>query len=94
MWVDESLYLRNWRNSLFCIYTTVLQWVGLHYRVDRVLDFFSSRPNWDSPTLSRAGESAIPPLFGSGGGLHSLEMGEGVGGPNSDEGTYTVVLYR
>ncbi len=52
--------------------------------------FFSSGPNWDSPTPSRAGECA--PHFGSGGGLHSLEIGERVGGPNSDEGTYTVVL--
>ncbi len=31
-----------------------------------------------------------PPPFGSGGGAHSL-AGE-LGGPNSDEGTYTVVL--
>jgi hypothetical protein len=32
-----------------------------------------------------------PPPFDSGGGTHSLAR-EGVGGPNSDEGTETVVL--
>jgi hypothetical protein len=60
------------------------------HRVDRVLGIFSSRPNWDSPnplTRRRVGS----PSFGSGGGrgTHSL-AGEGVGGPNSDEGTDTV----
>jgi hypothetical protein len=56
-----------------------------NHRVDRVLGFFSSRPNWDSPTPSHAGES-VPLLWfqGGGGGTHSL-AGEGVGGPNSDE---------
>jgi hypothetical protein len=48
-------------------------------RVDRVLSFFSSRPNWDSPTPSPAGKRALP--FGSGGeGIYSL-AGEGVGEP-------------
>jgi hypothetical protein len=47
-----------------------------------VLSLFSSRRNWDSPTPSPAGECAPPPL------------GErGWGNPNSDEGTYTVVIY-
>jgi hypothetical protein len=32
------------------------------------------------------------PTLWSGGRAHSL-AGEGLGGPNSDEGTYTVVLY-
>jgi hypothetical protein len=36
------------------------------HRVDRVLGFFSNRPNCDSPTPSHAGE-CVPPLFGSGG---------------------------
>ncbi len=53
----------------------------LDHRVDRVLSFFSSRRNWDSPTPSPAGECAPPPL-----GKRRW------GGPNSDEGTYTVVL--
>ncbi len=58
--------------------------------VDRVLGFFSSSPNWDSPTPSPAGECVLP-SFGSGGG-DTLTGGEGVGGPNSEEGTDTVVL--
>jgi hypothetical protein len=66
---------------------------SLRHRVDRVLGFFSSRPNWDLPPIPSPAGEYVPP-FGSGGGeTHSL-TGEGVGGPNSDEGTDTVVLYR
>jgi hypothetical protein len=35
-----------------------------YHRVGRVLSFFSSRRNWDSPNPSPAGE-CVPPLFGS-----------------------------
>ncbi len=42
------------------------------------------------PTLSPAG-NCVPPPFSSVEGAHSLR-GEGVGGPNSDEVTDTVVL--
>jgi hypothetical protein len=52
--------------------------------------FFSSRPNWDSPTPSH-GQVCTSTPFGSGGG-HIRLRERGVGGPNSDEGTYTVVL--
>jgi hypothetical protein len=52
---------------------------------------FSSRPNWDSPTPSPAAECVLSP-FGSGGIYGTLTAGEGVGGPNSEEGTDTVVL--
>ncbi len=52
-------------------------------RVDRVLSFLSSRPNWDSPTPTHAGER-VPTPSGFG--------GEGVRRPNSNEGTDTVVL--
>jgi hypothetical protein len=45
----------------------------------------------DTPTPSPPRECALPP-FGSKGETHSL-AGEGVGGPNSDEGTDTLVLY-
>ncbi len=38
------------------------------------------------PTPSPAGECIPPQLGWGGGGAHSL-AGEGVGGPNSDEGT-------
>ncbi len=56
------------------------------------LSFFSSRPNWDTPTPSPAGGCLPPPLrFEGGGGTHLL-AGEGVGGTNSDEETDTVVL--
>jgi hypothetical protein len=59
--------------------------VSIIYVVDRVIDFFSSRPNWDHPsppTTSPAGECS-PSLFS--GGEHKL-AGEGVGGPISDKG--------
>ncbi len=52
--------------------------------IDRVLGFFSSRPNLDPPTPSPAGECIPPPPLVVG-ETHSLE-GEGVGGPNPDEG--------
>ncbi len=64
--------------------------IWFNHRVDRL--FFSSRPNWVSPTPSPAGES-VPPPFGSGGELYTLAGGRGGGGdPTSDEGTDTVVL--
>jgi hypothetical protein len=67
------------------------------HRVDSVLGFFSSRPNWDPPpTPSPAGE-CVPHPFGSGGPGgegDTLACCRGGGdGPNSDEGTDTVVLY-
>jgi hypothetical protein len=66
--------------------------VGCGHRVGRVQSFFSSRPNWDSPTPSHAGECVVcTPPFGSRGG-HTLlrERGWG-GGSNSDEGTDTAL---
>jgi hypothetical protein len=42
------------------------------HRVDRVLIFFSGRPNWDSPTLSQSGK-CVPPSLVVGGGAHWLE---------------------
>jgi hypothetical protein len=54
------------------------------HRVGRILSIFSNRQNWNSPTSSPAAEC--------GGGAHLL-AGEGVGSTNSDEGTYTVILY-
>ncbi len=61
-----------------------------YHRVGRMLSFFSSRRNWP-PTPLAAGECAPQP-FGPGGGAHCLRE-RGWGSPNSDEGTYTVVLY-
>jgi hypothetical protein len=70
---------------------------------------FSSRWNWDSPTSLPAGEAFLqslelglphpftrrrvcPPPFGPGGGHTRLRL-KGWGSPNSNEVTYTVVLY-
>jgi hypothetical protein len=65
----------------------------LSHRVCRVLSFFSSRRNWDSPNPSLAGE-CVPSPFGSGGGGGGYtRLGErGWWSLNSDEGTYSVVL--
>ncbi len=43
--------------------------VQFKHRVGRVLSFFSSRRNWDSPNPSPAGECALPPGSGGGGTL-------------------------
>jgi hypothetical protein len=63
----------------------------LKHRVDIVLGFFSSRPNWDPHPLTRR-RMCLPPSLASGGGTHSL-TGEGVGRSKSDERTDTVELY-
>ncbi len=55
-----------------------------------VLDFFSSRPNWDPPPPHPQASAPLPFWFR--GGTHSLAR-EGVeGGPNSDVETDSVVL--
>jgi hypothetical protein len=64
------------------------------HRVGRLLSFFSSRRNWDSPNPSPSGECAPPPSpFGSGGmgSGHARRRERGWESSNSDEGTYTVV---
>ncbi len=65
------------------------------HRVDRVLSFFSSRPNWDFPTPSQADECVYPsPLWFRGGGGGTLARGRGGwGSPIPDEGTGTLVLF-
>ncbi len=69
------------------------QVVGKYNRVGRVLSYFSSRRNWNSPTPSPVGECAPPPptLVPRGGTLAGGRGGWG--SPNSDEGKYTLVLY-
>jgi hypothetical protein len=57
-----------------------------------VLSLFSSRWNWDSPTLSYAGECASP-LFWFRWEGHTCLRERGWRGPNSDAGNHTVVLY-
>jgi hypothetical protein len=59
-------------------------------RVDRVLVFFSSRPNWN-PQLPHPKRKGFPPSLETGVGTHSVAR-EGVGGTNADEGTDIVVL--
>ncbi len=53
---------------------------GTIHSVGRVLSFFSSRRNWDSPNPSPAGDCAHPPppRLVPGGGVHSLAR-EGLG---------------
>ncbi len=69
-------------------------WHLLRYtnpRVGRVLSFFFSRPNWDSPNPSPAGECApLPRFWGEG---HTRWRERGWESPNSEERTYTVVLF-
>jgi hypothetical protein len=61
---------------------------SLCHRVDRVLSFVSSRWNWDSHPLTCRRVCIPPPLVPGGGGQSMGE--EGMGGPNSDAGTYTL----
>jgi hypothetical protein len=65
---------------------------ALDHRVGRVLSFFSSRRNWGSPNPSPADECAPPPPGSGWRGTFAGERG-GWESPNSDEGTYTVVLF-
>jgi hypothetical protein len=56
-----------------------------------VLSFFSSRRNWDSPNPHPQGSVPHPPWIRGEG--HTRLRERGWESPNSDEGTYTVVLY-
>jgi hypothetical protein len=70
--------------SFLSLYTTISK-LGRDegdHRVGRVLSFFSSRKNWDSPNPSPAGE--CPPTD-SGGRAHSLAR-EGLGEPQFRRG--------
>jgi hypothetical protein len=56
---------------------------GGRHRVDRVLGFFSNRPNWDSPTSpphQLASVSSPSFVSGWGGGGYTLACGRGCGG--------------
>ncbi len=90
---------RMWRFLVFCIILVFLWRVSfvlvcMRFRihryvyssahiVGRVLSFFSSRRNWESPDPSPAGECAPPPP----------PRERGWESSNSDEGTYTLVLF-
>jgi hypothetical protein len=53
------------------------QMLPFWHRVGRVLGFFSSRRNWDSPTPLAAGGCAPPPLWSRGEGTLAGERGVG-----------------
>ncbi len=63
---------------------------GVHHRVDRVLGFFSSRPNWD-PLPPLPLESVSPPPEPMGEGIHS-SASVGVECPKSDDWRKSLVL--
>ncbi len=65
-------------------------WIPLSKRVDRVLGFFSSRPNWDALPTPFPEVECAPSLWFQG---DTLAYGRGGGvGSSSDEGTVTLVL--
>jgi hypothetical protein len=64
---------------------------SVQHRVGRVLSVSPVVGIGTPPTPLAAGECAPPP-FGPGGGHTRLRL-KGWGSPNSNEGTYTVVLY-
>jgi hypothetical protein len=63
------------------------------HRVGRVLSFFSSRRNWDSPNPSPARECVPPPPLWFWEEGHTRWRERGWESPSSNEGTYTVVLF-
>jgi hypothetical protein len=67
--------------------------LGSIHRVFRVPGFLSSRPNW-GPQPPHPQESVAPPPFESKGGDTPCLAEEGAGGPNSDDGTDTLVYSR
>ncbi len=83
------------QNTVLSIYWILIavsrQRAPYWHRVGRVLSFFFSRRNWNSPNPSPAGECAFPLWFWGEG--HTRWRERGWESPNSHEGTYTVVLY-
>ncbi len=78
LWLEELVWMKHWDWIRCCGFNEALRigWIiYMGHRGERVLCFFSSRRNWDSPTLSHAGEY-VPP-FGSGGGEGTLARGRG-----------------
>ncbi len=84
IWMTESI-------TIHCAVHTVLPKWAYRAQSRQSAKRFSSRWNWASPTPLAAVEYAPPP-FGPGGGHTRLRL-KGWGSPNSNEGTYTVVLY-
>jgi hypothetical protein len=63
------------------------------HRVDRVLGFFSSRPDWN-PFTPLTRRRVCPPLWFRGKGKHTRLREREWGSPNSDEGTDTLWYSR
>jgi hypothetical protein len=61
---------------------------GARHRADRVLSFYSNRPNRDSPPPRTQAGVYLPPGLGGG----TLAGGREGGGSKFDEGADTVVL--
>ncbi len=74
-------------NSEHCLTDT-----GDTHRIDRVLGFFSSRPNWDSPTPSPAGECVPPPLVPAEGHTCLRERGSQFGQGDRHCGTLGIIV--
>jgi hypothetical protein len=79
----SHLYLHPVHTERCLLYT--------YHRVDRVLGFFTSRPKWDPPIPHP--QASVPPFWFEGGTLSHAELRDrGWVGPNSEEGTDTLVL--
>jgi hypothetical protein len=68
------------------------KWDSWTHRVGRVLSFFLQPSELGLPHPPPAGECAPHPLVQGGGHTRLRKRGWEWGSPNSDEGTYTVVL--
>jgi hypothetical protein len=73
--------------------TLYINIIWTRHSVGRVLSFFSSRRNWTSPTPHRRRVRPLPPLGLWREGTLTIAR-EGWESPDSDEGTYTVVLFK
>ncbi len=85
---DLSQGLSNFSPVLSLLYVHLVVH-RMYHRVDRVLGFFASRPNWDPPYPLTRRRVCTPLWFRE--GTHSL-VRVGMGGPNSDQGTDNVAL--
>ncbi len=89
-WTNSKFYSQP-TSYVFLVYVkSVFQPVFANHSIDRVLGILSCRRNWDPPP-SHTGEGAPPPRFWREGYTNWRERRWG-GGPNTNEGTDTVLL--
>ncbi len=86
---NALIFSRSYKHAVTNTVTSSFLYACMH-RVDRVLSFFSSRRNWNSPSPL----ANVPPRPFVRGEGHTRLRERGWGSPNSDDGTYTVVLCR